>query len=212
MKIGTDHLLVGAVCEPVGDLLAGGRGMPIRRCVVLHFTAGATGRSSIGWWRQAQNRKIDLGAHFVIERTGEIIQCRACNRTISHAGSSLWVDPKTGKRYPMANGYSIGIEVANAGDNSALAGTVDKLPGFAGWGEAMAHRNGGKARRWEKYSDAQVGAITALCQALVERYQLDDITGHDCIAPARKVDPGPAFPMQQIRQACGFLGLPVVHR
>lgn len=212
MKIGTNHLLEGAVTDAVGDLTGGGRAMPTRRCVVLHFTAGATGRSSIGWWKQLKNRRIDLGAHFVVERTGEIIQCRACDRTISHAGTSLWVDPKTGKRFPMTNGYGIGIEIANAGDNSAIFGTVSRLPGFAGLSANLRHRNGGVPRQWEIYGEAQMAAVTQLCQALVARYNLDDVTGHDCISPGRKVDPGPAFPMEQVREACGFQGLPVVHR
>jgi N-acetyl-anhydromuramyl-L-alanine amidase AmpD len=44
----------------------------------------------------------------------------------------------------------------------------------------------------------------------VGRYSLDDITGHDCIAPERKLEPGPAFPMVPLREARGFKGLPAV--
>jgi N-acetylmuramoyl-L-alanine amidase len=51
-----------------------------------------------------------------------------------------------------------------------------------------------------------------VAKVLVACYQLDDITGHDCIAPERKDDPGPAFPMAELRAACGFTGLPAVHR
>jgi N-acetyl-anhydromuramyl-L-alanine amidase AmpD len=49
---------------------------------------------------------------------------------------------------------------------------------------------------------------------LVQAYNLDDVTGHDCIAPERKTDPGPAFQkhMANIRAACGIgLSLPMVH-
>jgi N-acetylmuramoyl-L-alanine amidase len=39
---------------------------------------------------------------------------------------------------------------------------------------------------------------------LVERYNLDDLIGHEDIAPSRKTDPGPAFPMANLRVACNF--------
>jgi N-acetylmuramoyl-L-alanine amidase len=66
------------------------------------------------------------------------------------------------------------------------------------------HKNGGPITEWEAYPEAQVKACTELAEALVERYNLDDVIGHDDIAPLRKVDPGPLFPMGQLRVACGF--------
>ena len=66
------------------------------------------------------------------------------------------------------------------------------------------HKNGGPITEWEAYPEAQVAACTALAKALCERYNLDDVIGHDDIAPDRKVDPGPALSMGQLRVACGF--------
>ncbi len=201
------HLLTGATLS----LLPGGNPMGIRRCVVIHFTSGATAQSSIDYWKEPAPRKIDLGAHLIIDRDGTIYQCRPFNQTISHAGRSRWVDPKTGKKYEMCNQFSIGIELANAGNDPAVIKIASKLPGYAGTTKAK-HRNGGKEQEWELYPGAQYLACLDAVKQLVERYNLDDITGHDCIAPERKDDPGPAFPMQQLREACGFKGLPVVHQ
>ncbi|HYF36550.1 MAG TPA: N-acetylmuramoyl-L-alanine amidase [Prosthecobacter sp.] len=183
--------------------------MAVRRCIVIHYTEGASGRSSIDWWKQPQNRQIDLGAHLVIDRDGSIIQCRAFNRTMSHAGVSRWKDPNTGILHKNANGYAIGIELANAGNSASVIKAARKLPGFAGV-KTATHRNGGKPAEWEIFPELQVHACIEACKALVVHYHLDDITGHDCIAPERKKDPGPLFPMERLREACGFTGLPVI--
>lgn len=44
-------------------------------------------------------------------------------------------------------------------------------------------------------------AATKIAGLLVEEYELKDIVGHDDIAPGRKFDPGPAFPMQSFPAA-----------
>lgn len=199
MKITEGHLLQGAKWEPI----TGGSDMPVRRCLVIHFTAGASAMSSIDSMRDQ-----GLSAHLVIDRDGTIYQCRPFSRTCGHAGRSRWEDPKTGIRYDGLNSISIGIEIANCGDSI--------IP----WARRQArfdsiqakHRNGSSIKEWEVYPKAQLDAVFAASKALVDRYHLDDITGHDCIAPERKSDPGPAFPMQLLREHCGFTGLPVVHR
>jgi N-acetylmuramoyl-L-alanine amidase len=186
------------------NIIAGGKPMAIRRAVVLHFTGGASGESSIHAMRER-----GVSAHLVVDRDGTITQCRAFNSTAGHAGVSRWVDPKTKREYTGCNDFTIGIEIANAGDDEGAQSWARKH----GATFAMAtHRNGGPKRLWELYPAVQIEAVTAICKALVSKYNLDDITGHDCIAPERKLDPGPLFPMQQVREACGFKGLPEVHQ
>ncbi len=203
----TEHLLKDAKQRP---LSSHGHPMDIRRAVVIHFTSGATAESSINFWKEPEQARNDIGAHLIIDRDGTTFQCRPFNKTISHAGKSRWKDPKTGKLYTSCNGFTIGIELANAGDDPAVVKIAKKLPGFAGTIMAR-HRNGGDMVEWEKYPQVQIEACLSAVKALVGRYNLDDITGHDCVAPERKNDPGPAFPMQMIRELCGFQGLPVVH-
>ena len=199
MTIDDEHWLIGAKREPI----AGGAPMNIRRLLVIHFTAGATAKRSIDFWRTPDAK--GASAHIVIDRDGTVYQCRPFDLTCGHAGKSRWVDPTTGTRYEGLNSCSIGIELANAGDNSALAARWSKLPVFR-----ARHRNGGPARAWEDYPEEQLASCTAVSRALVARYNLDDVTGHDCIAPERKNDPGPAFEMEKLRRDCGFTGMPVV--
>ena len=205
MIITADHWLEGPGITR--QHLPGGNEMSIRRALVIHFTAGATGQSSIDFWRTPAAK--GACAHIVIERDGSIIQCRPFNLTCGHAGKSRWKDPRTGILYDGLNACSIGIELANAGNDPGALSWARKQPGFASI--RAKHRNGGPVSEWESYPVDQLIACTQVAQALVTRYNLDDITGHDCVAPERKDDPGPAFPMAALRAACGFPGLPAVH-
>lgn len=203
MTVDAAHWLEGVA----RDLLPGGSVMGIRRILVIHFTAGATGRSSIDFWKTPAAR--GASAHVVIERNGAVTQCRPFDRTCGHAGVSRWRDPKTGKRYDNLNSCSIGIELANAGNDDGALSWARRQPGFDSI--TARHHNGGSLVVWEKFPEAQVLACIEVARACVARYSLDDVTGHDCIAPERKDDPGPAFPMERVRNACGFSGLPAVH-
>ncbi len=203
MKITADHWLEGVTRQH----MPGGNTMAIRRALVIHFTAGATGQSSIDFWRTPAAK--GASAHVVIERDGTIIQCRPFNRTCGHAGVSKWRDPKTATLYQGLNSCSIGIELANAGSDNGALSWARKQPGFQSI--RAKHRNGGPECEWECYPRPQIAALTEVSEALVAHYRLDDVTGHDCIAPARKDDPGPAFDMLRFRQALGFPGLPTVH-
>jgi N-acetylmuramoyl-L-alanine amidase len=193
MTITSDHWLSTAIRRPI----AGGASMPIRRFLVIHFTAGASGESSISYWRELNN---GVCAHIVIERDGTIKQCRPFNTTCGHAGRSRW--QHNGKNYNGLNSCSIGIELANGGDSYPTKFS-NGLPATN-----LPHKNGGPTKLWETYPLVQRIACEKISKLLVAHYNLDDVVGHDDIAPERKSDPGPAFPMLALRESCGFSGMP----
>lgn len=170
-------------------------GLPIKpKLLVIHFTAGASAESSISYWRKLSN---GICAHFVIDRNGAIFQCRPCDVACGHAGRSSWELKGSGLKLSGLNAHSIGIELANGG--STFPGRFSNLmPVLA------KHKNGGPAKEWEQYPAEQLEACARLSRALVDRYDLAEIVGHDDISPGRKVDPGPAFPMQWLRGECGM--------
>ena len=52
---------------------------------------------------------------------------------------------------------------------------------------------------FEPFADAQYGPLTMLSAALVRRYALASVAGHEHIAPVRKTDPGPFFDWERYR-------------
>lgn len=186
MNVAQDHWLEGAIRKPV----PGGRGMPVRRYIVMHFTAGASAESSIFWWKQPAAK--GASAHIVIDRDGTVYQCRPFNMTAGHAGVSRWVDRTSGVDYKNLNSNSIGIELANGGETYPTR--FSKLPPVK-----AKHKNGGPEHEWEAFPPEQLAAAEEVCKAIYRRYHIDDVLGHDEIAPSRKTDPGPAFPMPAFR-------------
>ncbi|NYT43804.1 1,6-anhydro-N-acetylmuramyl-L-alanine amidase AmpD [Alcaligenaceae bacterium] len=55
------------------------------------------------------------------------------------------------------------------------------------------------------YTDAQYEALTTLTSALRTRHPLQNVRGHEHIAPGRKTDPGPAFDWQRYGANSGWL-------
>lgn len=51
------------------------------------------------------------------------------------------------------------------------------------------------------YTEAQYRALARLLRALVRRYPIRGIAGHEHIAPVRKTDPGPSFDWVGLRRA-----------
>lgn len=200
MKILDDHWLDSATRLPV----PGGVAMNNRRFLVIHFTAGASGKSSVDFWKTPAAN--GASAHLVIERNGSVIQCRPFNKTCGHAGKSQWRDPNSGKLHIGLNSNSIGIEIANAGNDDSALSWARRQPGFQSI--TARHKNGGPSVEWEQFPLAQLIACEQVSKLIVARYHLDDLVGHDDIAPERKTDPGPAFPMLALREACGFHGMP----
>lgn len=165
------------------------------RFLVFHYTAGRSAASSV---ESLCTRKPsgNASAHIVLGRDGAIVQLAPFNVVTWHAGQSQW------NGLVGLNQYSIGIEMDNAGPMNRV-GT-----NFVAWfgktypeNEVMLaeHKNGGGVRGWHAYTEAQIERALELAQLLAEEYGLQDIVGHDDIAPGRKQDPGPAFPLGSIR-------------
>lgn len=199
MKV-TDHWLDTAKRLPY----PAGPAMNIRRFGIAHFTDGASALSSVDFWRTPATKGAE--AHVIIDRDGTVYQIRPFNQQCDHAGASAWTDPNTGIHYVGLNRCTIGIEFANGGyddpEKDAFDWAKKNSPGFQSI--HAKHKNESTTREWECYPQVQIAAGIAVFKAITERYNLDDICGHDDIAPTRKVDPGPAFPMDQLRKACGF--------
>ena len=161
--------------------------------VVMHYTAGSSAESSIQW---LTNPAARASAHVVVARDGSVTQLVPFDRRAWHAGQSRW-----GERTSL-NRWSLGIELDNCG---ILQRRGDGW--YSTWGARVedsdvveaAHRNGGEVAGWHAYPMAQLAAAAEVANALVRHYGLEDVLGHDDIAPGRKTDPGPAFPMDGFR-------------
>jgi N-acetylmuramoyl-L-alanine amidase len=172
--------------------------------LVMHFTAsgGADPTGDVNWFLSAQAK---AAAHIVIGRNGAVKQVVPFNVKAWHAGVSIW----RGRR--NCNDYSIGIEVDNWGRlvkaadgqmRSYTGGPVE--PASAAF---LQHKNETTPSYWEMYSQIQLDAVAEVTRAILGAYpSIKEIVGHEDIAPGRKVDPGPAFPMSRFVSLVGGRG------
>lgn len=135
--------------------------------VVWHHTA-----SRANAWQTAryfQSAAARVSSHYIVDRTGAIIHCVPDAKRSWHAGRSAFGDR------PDVNNFSIGIEIANVGDNL------------------------------DPYPAAQVEAIVRLTAWICQSRQIgiDRITRHRDIAipHGRKNDTSDNYPLAFARQA-----------
>ena len=163
--------------------------------LILHYTACPTAQSAIDILCDGQ-REGRVSAHLVVGRDGVVAQLLPFNVVGWHAGVSVW-DGREG-----LNRYSIGIEIDNAGQLEEKDGRFVSWFGQEYPAEEVVfgvHRNQSAETPWHRFPSAQIDAVEELCRLLVQQYGIAQILGHDEIAPGRKIDPGPAFPLDALR-------------
>ena len=172
----------------------GGRLTP--RFLVMHFTAGVSAGSAIHWM---SNPEAKAAAHIVIGRDGAITQMVPFEQVAWHAGKSSW------QGLDNLNRHSIGIELDNPGrlvpSGEAWVSDPKNPKHKYSSSEVLVatHKHETAPSGWYKYPEVQLRAAQELAALLARTYALQDILGHEDIAPGRKADPGPAFPMDRFR-------------
>lgn len=166
--------------------------------IIIHFTGGRSAKSSANW---LCNDQAKASAHVVIGMEGEVYQLVSFDTIAWHAGKSSWED-RSG-----LNKYSIGIELDNPGR------LEKRESGYFTWFGTKVpeenvvkavHRNETEATYWHSFTEQQISACEDLCRLLIENYPVTTILGHEEISPGRKVDPGPAYPLDKLRDRLLF--------
>jgi len=164
------------------------------RYLVMHYTAATGEQSAIGW---LTSPVAQASCHLVISREGKVTQLAPFNIVTWHAGKSRW------NGLEGMNKYAIGIELVNAGRLSKIGDKfvcpVDQKVINKSDVMIATHKNESHESAWHEYTGTQLEVALDIAALLVKTYKLTDIIGHDDIAPIRKSDPGPAFPMKSFR-------------
>jgi len=190
-----NHRLEG---EEIRHLESPNRGGPfaggLPDTLVIHYTAGANAQSAIDILSDPERR---VSAHLVVGRDGCIAQLLPLDTVGWHAGKSEW-QGRSG-----LNNYSIGIEIDNAGQLEEKDGRCVSWFGRPYPAEEVVwgvHRNQRELTPWHLFPYEQIRVVDELCALLAATYDITSIVGHEEIAPGRKIDPGPAFPLDEMRQ------------
>lgn len=160
--------------------------------IVIHYTAGSSAESSANFLCG----EVKASAHLVIGREGEIYQLVPFDTMSWHAGESFYGDRE------WLNQYSIGIELDNAGVLTKVGSEYQAwfgkkyMPNEVVYG---THRNETSPKYWHTFTEQQIESCRQVCELLIHKYDIKDILGHEEIAPQRKQDPGPAFPLDTFR-------------
>ena len=191
----SDHLLKGDnIRQQLTDKHSGEFASGLPDTIIMHYTAGS---SLDGAVNHLSKPSVQASAHLVVDRDGSIVQLVEFNKKAWHAGRSQYQDRKG------LNQYSIGIEMVNAGPlNPSGDGFISAFGKHYPADAAVqaTHRNEQQPRYWQAYTEAQINCVSDICEALRDHYQIASILGHEEIAPLRKKDPGPAFPLDSMRQ------------
>jgi N-acetylmuramoyl-L-alanine amidase len=136
-------------------------------------------------------------AHLLVGRDGRVVQFVDFDRRAWHAGESRWQDLND------LNTHSIGIEVENSGwllrrANGRFECSRGRPVADDDVVEAR-HKNPAQPYRWwQAYTPPQLDVCADLAALLCREYGLVEVLGHDDVAPTRKADPGPAFPLTRM--------------
>jgi len=191
-----EGLIFGSITVPVSHVVSPNLSeLNDPKYIVVDYTAGSA-RGTIAVWSQSE---ISGSAHLLVARDGSVTQFVPFDYRAWHAGRSQW------GALSGLNSYSIGISLENWGQLTARdAGWTTYSGALVSDSEiaVLRHKFGSEDTGWQTFTDAQVATVVAVVAAIRGSTPgIVDIIGQDDISPGRKLGPGPAFPMEDIREA-----------
>ena len=205
-----NHKLLASTEETIDYKQAGSYGKIIKpEFLIIHFTAGRSFERSLSTLTK-KRKSGNVSAHLIIGRKGQITQMVPFNRAAWHAGRSAWSYTEAGEDGDLTtelvglNSHSIGIELENFGRLSKKANGdwvtyFNEVVPDEFVIEAGHKRTPNRIKGWHTYTSEQLEALEDVSQLIFDRYELLNVIGHEDVAPKRKTDPGPAFPMKELR-------------
>jgi N-acetylmuramoyl-L-alanine amidase len=164
--------------------------------LIIHYTASGPSADIARYFSQSS---ANVSAHLVVgamaPSPNAFLQAVAW-----HAGGSQWI--RNGTRFSGLNSNSIGIEIKNWGPLHRSGGSWVSWTGVAVDGSKLIearHKFGVPDGNWEIFTDAQIETVVAAAQAICGEFDIQEILGHDRIAPGRKSAPGPAWDMNAFK-------------
>src|SRR5215207_3799425 len=197
MKI-ENHRLVGVTPDFRPEFLLDEPGGPLPKeglVAVVHYAV--TG--SAGATAAVLKAREYVSCHIALDGAGRVIQQVPFDRIAWHAGASSY------KGRTDVNRFSLGIEIGNPGPLLKQPDGTFRTSYGAPWKGGVVeawHKNDTAHRSWRfwaEYSQTEIDLVVHLCTLWGDTYGIVDVVGHDEIAPGRKSDPGPAFPIDFLR-------------
>lgn len=144
--------------------------------LLLHYTGMPDADQALAWLCNPQS---GVSCHYFVHEDGRTVRLVDESLRAWHAGKACWAGERD------INSRSIGIEIANFGHAS--------LPNPAVNDRALL----------PPFPDVQVDAVIALCRDILSRHAIPPqrVLAHSDVAPARKADPGEAFPWARLAAA-----------
>lgn len=191
-------------------------GAELKDLVVLHHTAGASGRSTIDWWRTTPER---IGTAYLVERDGTVREVFPPSEWAYHLGLR-----GTGG---AVDRRSIGVEIACEGalleDGGRLYafGQISERTEYRG--EVYDHGSEWRGHRYfAAYTEAAIASVAQLVAYLLERFEIrpwttaahrkysqallegaKGVLGHHHLRQD-KTDLHPGFPWERLVEAVGL--------
>jgi N-acetyl-anhydromuramyl-L-alanine amidase AmpD len=206
-----DHRLVNTPGDGVELEQREGRPSPFGfapRIAVIHF--GVTD-SLDQLWRAQKYREFfahvsldgwsEHGDEGPVRSVCKVIQALRFDQRGAHAGASAWGGVAN------VNGFGFGIEISNPGPLVEKKGDLFTVYGKR-WPRAEAVKRKHKIpgvgyNYWATYTDEEIDLCVQIVGLWRQHYGITNVIGHDdCAIPrGRKIDPGPAFPIEYVRKA-----------